>query len=116
MNDDNKDNNCGCFHCNPRWRWGVPTQQPIIDGSIVGGWVAGLQKEQRATKRGKTMPMRRTSKEEEDDDNNEGGDCAPAAAAVAAAATTGHHHRPPPQAAIPAPPLLPLLKQWQQWR
>jgi hypothetical protein len=23
---------------------------------------------------------------------------------------------PPPQASTPAPPLLPLIKQWQQWR
>jgi hypothetical protein len=34
----------------------------------VGG---SLQKELRATKRGRAMPMRRMIKEEEDDDNDE---------------------------------------------
>jgi hypothetical protein len=37
---------------------------------------SGLQNEQRV-KRGRTMPMRRTSKEEEDDDNDEEDDAPP---------------------------------------
>ena len=60
-----------------------------------------MRKEQRAMKKGRTMPTRRTSEEEEDHNNNEEEDCAAAAEAAAAAAaataaatavaTTGHH-------------------------
>jgi hypothetical protein len=47
-----------------------------------------MRKEQRATKRGRTMSTRRTSKEEEDDNNDKEEDCAAAAAAATTAAAT----------------------------
>jgi hypothetical protein len=75
-----------------------------------------LLKEQQAMKRGWTMPMRRTSKEEEDDHNSKEDDCAAAATTTAAAADAPLPlPQPSPQAAKPAPPLLDLIKQWQQW-
>ena len=49
MHDNGKDDDpwllcCGCW-----WRWGVLTQQPTINGSIVDRWVAGckMSSEQR---------------------------------------------------------------------
>ncbi len=28
----------GCFHCGCRWRWGALTQQPTLNGRVVGRW------------------------------------------------------------------------------
>ena len=57
---------------------------------LVGG---RLKKEQRLTKRGRTVLMRRMNKEEEDDDNEEENDCAPLPLLLpqTQATTTGHH-------------------------